>query len=289
MECSSTAGEHQHHHPRPCVPLPTCPSLLPLLPPNRYESRGWCNFERAEGQLIKPDGFCIDIGLFTVDLACEEYSSYGRSFTPLRIGTAPFAQRSVGELGKQGSYIHSGIRGALGKLVGRGRRAPFSPDAFAEVLRTSCTFTNGADSSVVVELYCSTATALLGSTTELRYEQLEWAAADYQRLGEALPYCGALESLVLMCMNPDAAGSAAVQAWVLPPSLKTLFLYSCASLTSLPSLSALTSLQTLDLTHCRSLTSLPDASALTPLEAVFLDPRLEPWRAGGFKAWDLPA
>ena len=61
-----------------------------------YEDRGWCgsaacllspsssptadsalahthrtNFERAEGQLIKPDTFCVDIGEFTVEKAYE--------------------------------------------------------------------------------------------------------------------------------------------------------------------------------------------------------------------------
>ena len=70
-------------------------TLSPASPsPHRYDSRGWCNFERAEGQLIKPDGFCIDIGLFTVDKACEEYARIGRdgqsdgARTPLRIGGA---------------------------------------------------------------------------------------------------------------------------------------------------------------------------------------------------------
>ena len=57
------------------------------------------------------------------------------------------------------------IRGMLGKLVGSGRRAPLAPAAFAEVLATSCSFTNGADSEVVAELYRKTATALLSSTS----------------------------------------------------------------------------------------------------------------------------
>ena len=73
-------------------------TLSPASPsPHRYDRRGWCNFERAEGQLIKPDSLCIDIGLFT---------------TPLpRIGGARFTERTVGELADQGSYGHSGARG----------------------------------------------------------------------------------------------------------------------------------------------------------------------------------
>merc|ERR1712185_225158 len=49
-----------------------------------YDDRGWTNFERAEGQLLKPDGRSIDIGLFSIDKACEEYEygSKNRKFTP---------------------------------------------------------------------------------------------------------------------------------------------------------------------------------------------------------------
>ena len=290
--------------------MPSHPLSLASPSPHRYDSRGWCNFERAEGQLIKPDSFCIDIGLFTVDMACEEYDVG----TPLRIGEVPFPQRTVIELGQQGSYWSSFERGMLGKLVGSGRRAPVAPAAFAKVLATSCSFTSGADSEVVAKLYRKTATALLGSTTELSFERLKWTAVDYQRLGEALPYCSALETLELKCMSFDAAGSAAVQAWVLPPSLKVISLYMCESLTSLPSLEGLTSLESLNLNGCSSLVSIPSLEGHTTLKEINLyycdalvslpdlsslknlkrgkyglPAHLEPWRAGGFKAWDLKA
>ena len=56
------------------------PSSLPRadsLPPLTRRT----NFERAEGQLIKPDTFCVDIGLFTVEKAYEaaqlSYGQYG--------------------------------------------------------------------------------------------------------------------------------------------------------------------------------------------------------------------
>ena len=141
-------------------------------------------FERAEGQLIKPDSFCIDIGLFTVDLACEAYQ---RPFSvniyhisPLRIGDGPFAQRSVMELAEQGSEHHM-----LRKMAGLGRRAPLSPEAFARLIATK-KFTSGADAETVIELYRKTATDLLGSTKQLKYEKLAWAAEDYQHFGEAV-------------------------------------------------------------------------------------------------------
>ena len=85
-----------------------------------YEDRGWTCFERAEGQLIKPDALCIDIGLFSIDKA---FKALRFDSTPLRIGDAPFAERSVEELARQGSYRHSAVRGLLGDL------APLAPEA----------------------------------------------------------------------------------------------------------------------------------------------------------------
>ena len=52
--------------------LPTHPHLP--ISPFQTDDRGWTNFERAEGQLIKPDSFCVDIGLFTVEKAYEACS-----------------------------------------------------------------------------------------------------------------------------------------------------------------------------------------------------------------------
>ena len=54
--------------------LPTHSTHLPISP-LQTDDRGWTNFERAEGQLIKPDSFCVDIGLFTVEKAYEAASA----------------------------------------------------------------------------------------------------------------------------------------------------------------------------------------------------------------------
>ena len=60
--------------------------------------------------------------------------------------------------------------------------------------------------------------------------------------------------------------------------------------TSLPEwLSECTSLVELNLDGCKSLVSLPDLSSLENLEVYDLPEHLEPWRSGGFKAWDLEA
>ena len=85
-------------------------------------------------------------------------------------------------------------RACSAQLVSSRRDAPLSPDAFATVLSKK-EFTNGADSGTVINLYRNTATALLGSTRELRYDELEWSEAQFERLGEALCHCGALETL----------------------------------------------------------------------------------------------
>ena len=138
---------------------------LPISP-FQTDDRGWTNFERAEGQLIKPDSFCVDIGLFTVDKACEASTGYydraKRQQVKVRIGEVPFAKKSVKELAAQGS--HAGIygRACSARSSAAGRDAPLSPNAFATVLSKK-EFTNGADSGTVINLYRNTATALLGS------------------------------------------------------------------------------------------------------------------------------
>ena len=269
-----------------------------------YDDRGWTCFERAEGELIKPDTRCIDIGLFTVDKAFEEANEANGQ--GVRIGGAPCAERAVEELARQGSYDNRLDRGLLGELVGARRGAPLSPEAFGEVLGTK-TFTNDADAGGVLELYRKTATALLGIATKLKYEKLEWGAADYAHLGGALRYCGALESLQLRKMGLGDADAAAVLAGA-PLGLKELTLRECKSLTALPDLSALASLQTLNLRDCSSLTALPDLSALAALQELNLwgcssltalpdlsarkelkvenvPDHARAWKEGGFKAW----
>ena len=265
---------------------------LPISP-FQTDDRGWTNFERAEGQLIKPDSFCVDIGLFTVEkaYAFRQGSTmlWGRR-CKVRIGEVPFAKKSVKELAAQGSYDNSGDRGLLGSLVSSRRDAPLSPDAFATVLSKK-EFTNGADSGTVINLYRNTATRPARQHAELRYEELEWSEAQFERLGEALCYCVALETLEVFDMEglSDTAAAAVVAGLAsctslqsstlitaLPDlsaltSLQTLDLRDCESLTALPDLSALTSLQTLNLDRCRSLTALPDLSALTSLQTLNLD------------------
>ena len=202
--------------------LPTHSTHLPISP-LQTDDRGWTNFERAEGQLIKPDSFCVDIGLFTVEKAYEAAQKRRYGGEAVRIGEVPFAKKSVKELAAQGSYYHSGHRGLLGSLVSSNRAPPLSPDAFATVLSKK-EFTNGADSATVINLYRNTATALLGSTRELRYDKLQWSDAQFERLGEALCYCGALETLEVNRMEglSDTAAAAVVAGLASCTSLKTL-------------------------------------------------------------------
>ena len=112
-------------------------------------------------------------------------------------------------------------------------------------------------------------------------------------MGEALCYCGALETLVVSKMEvSDTAAAAVVAGLASCTSLKTLDLESvnphgvarpvgahvaaeaqpqyCRSLTALLGLSALTSLQKLNIYRCESLTALADLSALTSLKTLDL-------------------
>ena len=110
--------------PESRVPVPSPKS--PVTNPSRHLPR--TNFERAEGQLIKPDGSSIDIGLFKQ-----------------RMPATGFAERSIKELAAQGS----GERGLLRELVGAGRGAPFAPEDFQGLIATK-QFTNGADAATVL-------------------------------------------------------------------------------------------------------------------------------------------
>ena len=226
----------------------------------------WTSFERAEGCLIKPDTACIDIGRFTVDAAYEAVMVRERR---VRIGEKPLADKTVEEIRGQASYFTSNLRGTLGTLISGTRGPPLTPEAFEALLATKCTFTNGADSTVVADLYRTTATALLGSTTELKYSKLEWSAADYKHLAGALRYCGRLEELKLTYMEVgDEEMAALVEA--APLMLKKLGLSACHSLTALPAMPALPALETLELNWCRSLTALADLSKLTALKELEL-------------------
>ena len=60
------------------------------------------------GQLIKPDTRSIDIGLFSVDKACEETRAACWDTGQL-IDCTSFAERTVGELTEQGSYGTSDV------------------------------------------------------------------------------------------------------------------------------------------------------------------------------------
>ena len=141
----------------------------------------------------------------------------------------------------------------LGKLVGRGRNPPLSPEAAEAMLRTKMC-TNGSDTQLCIDIYRKAATKQLGSTRELRYADLEWSDAQFERLGEALCYCGALETLEVRKMKlSDTAAAAVVAGLASCTLLQTLRLWDCKSLTALPDLSALTSLQTLSLGGCSSL------------------------------------
>ena len=256
------------------------------------------------GQLIKPDTFSVDIGIFTVEKAyeAEKWSRSADRQGPVR--------EEVGG-GARGAGLVPEAPACFASSSASNRDPPLSPEAAEAMLRTKVC-TNGSDTQRCVDLYREAATALLGSTRELRYDSLEWKEAQFERLGEALCYCGALETLEVRSMDlSDTAAASVVAGLASCTSLQLLNLDECRSLTALPDLSALTSLHTLDLQSCRSLTVLPDLSALTSLRTLYLGgcesltalhdlsclanlrviglPRdLQAWGDGGRKSFSVP-
>ena len=87
-----------------------------------------------------------------------------------------------------------------------------------------------------------------------------------------LPFCISLTEL------PSLSGLAV---------LDTLDVQYCSSLAALPSLSNLSGLKMLNLKGCLSLGALPDLSARKQLKVLWLPEMLQPWEAGGRKAYDL--
>ena len=73
-------------------------------------------------------------------------------------------------------------------------------------------------------------------------------AADYAHLGQALAYCGALESLELL----DMKGAGALTG-VAPASLKSLVVCLCPGVTALPALDQCKGLEKLVLGGCSGL------------------------------------
>ena len=165
---------------------------------------------------------------------------------------------------------------------------------------------------MVAGLYRRTMEEGFGGLTELRYQSVGWGDAEavalmatlrevpcsgvvsldllgnYElRSGEALAgifgqltglrrldlsLCGGLASL------PDTIGQLS--------ALQQLTLGACNGLASLPdTMGQLSALKQLRLYGCSGLASMPDLSGLPGLEVQHLPDHLQPWEAGGRKAW----
>jgi len=146
-------------------------------------------------------------------------------------------------------------------------RAPLSPTRFDADL-TLKVFTNGADRSVVSELYEATLAAGFASLRELSFPLNLWVDADVFTLLEALqevphPNVHTLNLSFNTSLTDDALRmlGSAIRAGALG-SLETVYLSGCTLLRTLPpELAQLSRLSLLDLGGCK-LTSLPDLSKL---------------------------
>lgn len=189
-----------------------------------------------------------------------------------RIGEKLFSERTVGELARQASFRSDRDSGMLGELVRNRRRAPLSPQAFAELISTK-QFTNNADTSAVIELYRKTATALLGCINALSFESLDWSEVDYINLGKALRSCNMLTSLSFKEMRLSDHDLSQVLDGAPVPSLHTLELEGCRLIRFIPSISprVLPSLQTLSLKGSTFLTDQSSRPLGLSQSLTFLD------------------
>ena len=189
-----------------------------------------------------------------------------------RIGEKLFAERTVGELARQGSFRSDRDSGMLGELVRNRRRAPLSPEAFAELISTK-KFTNNADTSTVIDLYRKTATALLGCIDVLSFESLDWSEVDYINLGKALRLCKVLTSLSFKEMRLSDHDLSQVLDGAPVPSLHTLKLQGCRMIRFIPSISpeVLPSLQMLSLKGSTFLTDQSSRPLGLSQSLTFLD------------------
>ena len=164
---------------------------------------------------------------------------------------------------------------------------------------------------MVAGLYRRTMEEGFGGLTELLYPDLGWGDAEMAELmatlrevpctgvvsldlsnnkelrsGEALAGIGQLTGLRRLDLSwcrdlaslPDTMGRLS--------ALKEIDLRGCGGLSSLPdTIGQLSALQKLNLYECFGLASMPDLSGLPGLEVQHLPDRLQPWEAGGRKAW----
>ena len=142
---------------------------------------------------------------------------------------------------------------------------------------------------MVAGLYRRTMEEGFGGLTELRYSNVGWGDAEWAELSAALRElpCAGVVTLDLSYNKELRSGEALAGIGELT-GLQKLKLVQCMGLTSLPdTIGQLSALKELDLSFCKGLTSLPDLSGLPGLEVKLLPSHLQPWEAGGRKAWKM--
>lgn len=89
------------------------------------------------------------------------------------------------------------------------RLPPLTPEAFAALLEQR-TFTNGADKEVVLDLYCTTARAVIGRARVLKFGGLRWRDEDVVLLSAWLEHASALREISLVGNRIGDAGALAL-------------------------------------------------------------------------------
>ena len=169
------------------------------------------------------------------------------------------------------------------------QRPPMAPSAF-ETLLSTLAFTNGSDRDVVAGLYRRTMEEGFGGLTELRYPDVGWGDAEVAELSATLREvaCPGVVRLDLSSNYELRSAEALSGIFGELKALQHLDLTGCKGLTALPdAIGQLSALQHLDLNSCEGLTALPDLSGLPELKVRYLPDHLQPWEAGGRKAWEV--
>ena len=212
------------------------------------------------------------------------------------MGTVFKAAPPSGVFWLQGGYVRAWSKvveagGEGGAEAEQKQRPPMAPLAF-EALLSTLTFTNGSDREVVAGLYRRTMEEGFGGLTELRYPSVGWGDAEWAELSATLREVACPGVVTLDLSWNQELRSAEVLSGIFGElkALKHLNLRRCTGLTALPdTIGQLSALQYLNLHRCLGLTALPDLSGLPELEVKYLPDRLQPWEAGGRKAWKQSA
>ena len=110
--------------------------------------------------------------------------------------------------------------GAPSAALSVARPPPMAPEAMAELVASKRFTSAKADLPKVIELNVKTMCCIFHEVTTLNYADCGWGADEAVQFAEVLPFCKALESLLLVRNSIGDRGAEAIGRWL--PSTTTL-------------------------------------------------------------------